>query len=108
MLGKDHRSHTDYCSESREENSRLVSAECLLSVLILLKQSIHYEDAEIISDTENEGRQYDVHNIELDAEQCHEAENDHPADAHRQECKKSELEAAVGYKQSQKYDYRGN
>ena len=52
---------------------------------VFVLESIHDEDTEVVSDTENESREDNIDNVEFDTQNPHQAQNNGPADKHRQE-----------------------
>ena len=71
------------------------------SRLVLMQESLQYEDAEIISHSENEGGENDVHDVELYPENAHHSNDEDPAQQHRQETQHGQLNAAEGQPQDE-------
>ena len=66
----------------------------LLACLVLVKQALKNENAEVVPHSENEGGKYDIDNVELHSEHTHHSDNDDPAQQHRQETEKGQFNAA--------------
>ena len=69
--------------------------ERLPAGLVLMYQSVHYEYAEIISKTEDECGQNDIHDIEPYIKKSHQSQDHHPADTHRDKGDQSQFDPAV-------------
>mgnify|MGYP007046837238 CR=1 FL=1 len=52
---------------------------------VFVLESIHDEDTEVVSDTENESREDNINNVDLDTMYPHQAQNNGPADKYRQD-----------------------
>ena len=64
-------------------------------VLVFVKRALCHEDGIVVALTEDEGAQDDVDDIELDAQQRHDAQNPQPTDGHgeeRQQCQRQTAE----------------
>ena len=67
----------------------------LLAGLVFIQQTFHDEDAEIVSHTENECGEDNVHDIELNPEHPHYSGDYQPADRHRQEAEQCQFQPSV-------------
>ena len=95
MFRENQSSDADNHRERREEYRRLVGIEQLLASLILIQQTFQYENTEVVTHTEDECGEYDIHDIELHSQNPHYSCNDEPTDRHRQETKKRKFQSSV-------------
>ena len=82
MLGEDQRADADKHQYTTENDTVAVVFQHPLAVGVFVEQALCDENRVVIALTENEGGQNDVHDVELDASQMHDAQN--PSPAHRQ------------------------
>ena len=84
VTGKDQYPDPHHRSKCGEEDRRFMGGQQFTTVFIFGQQAVHDEDAEIIAQTENKGRKNNIDDVELDSEERHHAQDEHPADGHRQ------------------------
>ena len=86
MCSEEQRAGYHHQHEGREEDGCLVINEQVVILAFRLGyQARHHEDTIVDTDTEDEGSDDDVNQVELQAEDAHDALHHVPAQAHRQE-----------------------
>ena len=94
MPGKDQRSDADEHDQGREGNGTLVGGQHLTAMPALVEAALGHEDGVVVALTKDEGGQDDVDQIELDAQQGHDAQDPYPTDSHGQEGEQGQLYVA--------------
>ena len=94
MTARDECADADEHDEGREDDASFVGGEDRLSVHIFRDAAFGDEDGVVVALAEDEGGQNDVDDVELDAEQRHDAQNPYPADSHRDEGDDGQLDAS--------------
>ena len=77
-----------------------------LACTVLVLQSVHNENTEIITDTEYKGRQDDIDDIELNPQDSHQPEDNHPTDQHREKTHQRKFDTSVREPQGKEYQER--
>ena len=85
MLRHRESADADEHNEGRQHHGILERAQDLLPRRILVHQPFRDEDGIVVPLAENEGREDDIDDVELDAEQAHRPEDPKPAHRQRQE-----------------------
>ena len=82
MFSQNEHPNTDNSSKSGKENRCFMHPQYLCTVFILLLQSIHNKDTEIIADTKNQSSQDNIYYIEFYSANRHNPEDNNPTDTH--------------------------
>ena len=85
MLRHDEGADADEHDEGGQDHGVLERPQDLLSRRVFVHQSLGDEDGIVVPLTENEGREDDIDNVELQAEQAHRPKDPDPAHRERQE-----------------------
>lgn len=88
----DERSDADEHDQRRDHDAAFVRGQQLAPVGVFVDKSFGDEDRIVVALAEDEGGQDDVHDVEPDVEQLHEAEDPQPADSHGQEGHEAQFE----------------
>ena len=108
VAGEEQCADAGHGGEGREEDGGLVGREQAAPVAVLAQQSVHDENAEVVAQTEDEGREDDVDDVELDVQQGHQPEDEHPAHRHGEAGQQRQLDAPVGEQQRAEDQRRGD
>ena len=94
MLGEDECADADEHYQGREDDAPFVGSKDGAFVNIFRDAALRHEDGVVVALTEDEGGEDDVDDVELDAQQRHDAQNPYPADSHRDEGYDGQLDAS--------------
>ena len=104
MLGKYQGADAYEHNQCRQGNRAFVCCQHLAAMLAFVQASLGDKDGIVVALTEDERCQYHIHQIELYAQYCHDAQNPYPADGHGQECQQSQFEVPEREPQEQEDD----
>ena len=85
MTGNDERADANEHDERRKENRPSIGGEHGTMVFVLIDRALSHEDGVVVALTKDERAQDDVDDIELNAQQRHDAQYPQPTDGHGQE-----------------------
>ena len=104
MTGYDEGADANEHDERREHDRPSIGGEHGTMVFVLIERALCHEDGIVVALAKDEGAQDDVDDIELNAQQRHDAQYPQPTDGHRQEGQQRQRQTAERGPEEEEHD----